>query len=306
MLAELDRRYRRFVQELPSPLQTLASDRSLITGEEPATSLQSVASLGFSVIFPCLFKAGFPGLSAQKQMHIGEAWFFLLLALLLRDHIADNQVPKSQDVLLLQQRFMMQARQVFYLCVGEATDFWTYFDNLNQQVIAALHQEAYHRRTPTAPYDQTNAWEIGVGKLALYKAVPWVMAANTGRWKDLTALETSLDALAAGRQLFDDVGDWQEDLLRGHYTYPLAQAMAHLSTAEAISSEMIAAVMLRSTIREDALRQATIWHKQALAAVENIPVQGWKELVNGSMNECIAYHRWLVLTRLGQQIKEKA
>jgi hypothetical protein len=120
-------------------------------------------------------------------------------------------------------------------------------------------------------------------------------------------LEHSIDALAAGRQLLDDVVDWQEDLARGHYTYPLIQALSQLGEAEVgILPKAIEAVISDSTILEDTLTQVRAWYHQALTAIDGIPCQAWSDFVRHSIAECTWYHRWLIIHRIAEAIKEKS
>jgi hypothetical protein len=115
-----------------------------------------------------------------------------------------------------------------------------------------------------------------------------------------------MDALVAGRQLLDDVSDWQEDLARGHCTFPLAQAASRLKEAAVpVTPETIEAELNNSTIREEALSQSRAWHQQALIEVDAISCHGWTDLVRHSLADCISYHAWLILYRIAQAAREK-
>lgn len=303
-LSELDRRYWTFVKKLPSCLAQLASDRRITVGEGPSMPLQAITGIGLSIGIPWMFHNTFPDLDEGQVLDIGESWLFLLLALLLRDYVADDQVPASSDVEELRRCFVAKGREVLSSFVGNRPSFWPYLDRYEQQVVSALQLEAHYRTSPGEEYDLTIAWQIGAGKSALYKMIPCAMAVLSEAEIVLPALERSMDALAAASQLFDDISDWEEDLDRGHYTYPLAQAVNRLQRGETVPSpQAVAAEMANSTIREEALIQVRAWYEQALAAVEGIPCQGWTDLVQHGRADCLAFHRWLILYRIAEAVK---
>jgi hypothetical protein len=306
-LSELDRRYWAFVETLPSHLAQLAADRKIAAGEGPSTPLRTVAELGVAVSGPWAFRDTFPSLAEEQLLNLGEAWIFLILSVVLRDHLADSQLPLSPDTVELQQRLMTKTRDVFRSSVGSQPIFWQRFEQYEQQVVSALQLEAGYRALPDETYDLTTAWQIGTGKSALFKAIPCAMAVLCEAMPRFAQQELSIDALAAGRQLLDDVIDWQEDLARGHYTYPLAQVLSHLKEAgEEVSPQAIESKISNSTILEDALTQVRAWYHQALTEVEGIPCQVWTDFVRYSMAECTWYHRWLIIHRIAEAARQKA
>jgi hypothetical protein len=305
-LPELDRRYRAFVEALPPHLAQLAADRRIAAGTGPSSPLQTVAEIGIAISGPWAFRDTFPNLAEEQLLDLGEAWIFLILSVVLRDHLADGQLPASPDTVELQQRLMTKAREVFRSSVGNRPVFWQRFERYEQQVVSALQLEARYRVLPDETYDLTTAWQIGAGKSALFKAIPCAMAVLCEAMSYFARLELSIDALAAGRQLLDDVVDWQEDLARGHYTYPLAQALSHLREAGVeISPQAVKAKISDSTILEDTLTQTRAWYHQALTAVDGIPCQAWTDFVRYSIAECTWYHHWLIIYRIAEAAKEK-
>ncbi len=309
VLSELDRRHRAFVETLPPHLRSLARDRRTVIGKGPSSDLQTVAEIGLGLGIPWMFRDTFPGLTEEQWLDVGEAWLFLLMAIFLRDHMADDQVPASTEAKELWQRLMTKAGNVFRSLVGDDSSdfFWQRFEDYDKQVVSALQLEKDYRAWPGETYDLKKARQIGVGKGALYKAPTCAMAVLCGQVSSFPKLDESMDALAAGCQLYDDVTDWQEDLARGHYTYPLVQAIIHLkASAMPISPQTIEAEISKSTIREDALRQAKAWHQESLRAVDGIPCQDWIDLINNSLVDCISEHYRLILCRIAQAVKEKS
>jgi hypothetical protein len=305
-ISELDRRYQAFVETLPPRQLQLATDRKIAAGGDLSTPLKTVAELGVVISGPWIFRDTFPRLSEEQLLELGEAGVFLMLTVVLRDHLADGQLPATPDAVELQQRLMTKARHTFRSSVGNQPIFWQRFEAYEQQVLSALQLEARYRASPGEAYDLRTAWLIGAGKSALAKAIPCAMAALCEAMPRLVPLEHSIDALAAGRQLLDDVVDWQEDLARGHYTFPLAQAVSRLEeVGEVISFQAIESIISNSTILEDALTQVRAWYHRALTKIERIPCQTWADFVNYSVAECTWYHRWLIIFRIAKAVREK-
>lgn len=298
VLAELDRRYWAFVEALPSRLVQLAADRRTITGRGSSQRLQTVAEIEVGLTIPWTFREAFPRVNENQLLDVGEAWLFLLMAIFLRDHIADDQIPVNSDTNELLHRLMVKVRSIFVSLVGTQAAFWQRFEQYEEQVTSALRLEAEYRTLPEATYDLKMARQIGIGKGALYKAPVCAMAVLSEELSSFVKVERSMNALAAGRQLFDDVTDWQEDLARGHYTYPLVQAIIRLeASSKPISQQDIEKEIFQSTIREDALRQARAWHQESLRAVDGIPCQDWVDLINNCLVDCISEHYRLTFYR---------
>ena len=306
ILRELDHRYWSFVGSLPIELARLATDRRTIVGDGSHRPIKSVSEIGFLIAVPWAFVDTFPRLDEKQMLDIGEAWLFLWLAVYLGDHIIDKQVPEIPEYVTLQQLLKANACNLFTSIVGENRIFWDKFDQFSKQMEAALKLETHYRVSPTKDFDYEAAWRIGVGKSAMTKVIPNIMAAISNNAHYISNLELSIDALAAGRQLLDDVSDYREDLEQGHYTYPLAQAIKQLNeTGKRITKKSIETQLFTVTILEDALHQAQDWHLQSIAAVEGIPCDGWIEMASNSLDECKRYHRDLIIYRVAKAIKNK-
>lgn len=306
VLSELNRRYQLFVESLPSRLATLATDPKTVIGEGSFVASQTVVEVSGLTPLPWAFCETFPKVDQQQLLSVGEAWLLFMIACFLRDHLADGQVASTPETLELHQRLMSQVHSLLDPLVGNNSLFWRHFEQYEQEAEVALQLEEQYRSLPEKKYDLAIAWQIGAGKAAGLKMAPCALAVLSGNLSVLPALERSIDAFAAGRQLLDDVADWQEDLARGHVTYPLAQAISLLAVSGShISPQAIESELLRSTIREEMLRQATAWHEQAIAAVDGISCQGWLEIVRGSLMECVQCHRWLIIVNIAQAIREQ-
>lgn len=304
-LLELDRRYRVFVEALPSRLAQLADDRQTVKGSGPSRPLQTVAEFRIHISGPWFFRDAFPNLTEEQLLDLGESWIFLGAAMLLHDHLVDGQLPTRPDAAELRQHLMARAKEIFHSLIGDRPVFWQRFEQYKQQVTSALQLEAYYRASPQETYELAAAWHIGVGKSALFKAIPWAMVVLSDAPSYFVPLEASIDAYMAGGQLMDDIADWREDLVRGHYTYPLAQATSRLhSSGTRVSPQAIEELLFSSTLLKDLLAQAKAWYRQALGMVNGVPCRGWIDFLNAALEECTWYHRWLIIYRIAEAARE--
>jgi hypothetical protein len=304
-LSELDLRYRAFIEALPPHLVQLVSSRNILQSDSPPWPLQTVAELGPMVVGPWFFRDTFPIQAEEQLLDLGESWIFLVSAMILQDDLADGQSLTGPDVVEVQQRLMDKAHDILRSLIGDRPAFWQRFEQYKQQIKSALQLEAHYRDSP-ATYDLAAAWHIGAGKAALFKAIPWAMVVLSEAPSYFPRLEASIDSLVAGRQLVDDIADWREDLARGHYTYPLAQAISRLRDLNTeVSPKAIEALFFDSTILRDLLIQAKTWYCQALEAIDGIPCRGWVDFVNFLVEESTWYHRWLIIYRIVEAAKEK-
>jgi hypothetical protein len=305
-LLELDRRYLAFVEALPPHLAQLAEDRRTLKGSGPSKPLQTVAEFRIHISGPWFFRDTFPNLTDEQLLDLGEGWIFLGAAMLLHDHLVDDQLPTRSHVAELQERLMARAKEIFHLLIGNRPIFWQRFEQYKQQVASALQSELHYRALPQVTYELTAAWHIGVGKSALFKAIPWAMVVLSDAPSYFVPLEASIDAYMAGGQLMDDIADWREDLDRGHYTYPLAQATSHLhNLGTKVSPQAIETLLFSSTLLKDLLAQAQAWYRQALSMVNGVPCQGWIDFLNAALEECTWYHRWLIIYQIAEAAREK-
>lgn len=315
--SELDRCYWAFVETLPPRLAQLATDQRTVAGRGPSDRFHTVAGIGVIVAIPWMFRDTFPHLKEEQLLNVGQAWTFLAAAAYLRDHMADGQVPAGPDAENLLEKLTTKARDVLRSLVNNQSAFWQRFEQYEQRVVSALQLEAAYRRQivsalwseaanrtlSNASYDLEMFRQIAIGKFTPIKVPICAMAALCEEMSSFPKLEGSVDAWAAGRQLYDDTVDWQEDLARGHYTYPLIQAINHLKKSRTpISQETIEEEMYKSTIREDALRQSKAWLQEALGAVEGTPCQGWVDFITACQGENIAEHCRLILCQIAKAL----
>jgi hypothetical protein len=298
-LSELDQRYQAFVRTLPPHLAQLAADRRTVEGRGPSGPLQTVAEIGLGLGIPWMFRDAFPGVKEAQMLDVGEAWLFLLVEIFLRDHLADGQVPAGPNAEALLQRLMTKTRNVFHALVGRQPAFWQRFDRYEQQVLTALQLEADYRASPNETYSLEMTRQIGASKGALYKAPTCAMAVLCKDVPLFSKLEQSMNDLASGRQLYDDVIDWQEDLARGHYTYPLVQAIIRLkASAMTVMPQSIEAEISQSAILQHALRQARAWQQESLRAVDGIPCRDWIDMVDNCLVDCISEQYRLIICQV--------
>lgn len=306
ILLKLDHRYRLFVETLPRNLAQLASNRKTFKGNGPSQPVQTVADFGDLVSGPWVFGDAFPGLGEERLLGLGESWMFLGGAILIRDHLVDGQLSATQDAAELQRRMMNMAEDILHLLMGDHPVFWKRFEQYKRQVEVALQLETYYRTSSLAAYDLAAAWHIGAAKSGLFKVIPWAMVILTDTPLHFASIEASIDSYAAGGQLMDDIADWREDLARGNYTYPLAQAIGHLHNSDTeVSHQAVEALFLNSTLMKDLVTQAKAWLQQALTIANGVPCQAWISHLYSAIEEFTWYHHWVIIYRIAEAARQR-
>lgn len=299
-LHELDKRYFAYAATLKPPLNKLACDKQLFTGEGKSrqiTSLQEVYPL--TTWIPWLFKEAFPTVSETDLLDIAEAGALLILALLVQDHYLDGQLSLHPEIPLLHQQLHTAALRKFHILFEAQSPFWTYFDHYFCQYTEALVQETYEHRGRVTLYSIEKMLEIGSGKSALFKTIATALALKAGARTDIPRLEAALDAFAAATQLGDDGMDLEDDYQNQNYTLPLTQAIPDEQwPTPTLTMKEIDQRLENSVILETLMIQVIKWFQQARDAVADLPCPRWVEFVEFHLAFSERYQRALVAKKL--------
>jgi hypothetical protein len=298
-LQELDRRYFSFASRLPEPLNTLACDQQLFRGKgesQPFKSLQDAHPL--TVCLPWLFREAFPAVSEPEFLAISEASTFLIMGLLLNDPYLDGQLPHHSGLPLLHQQLNKAALRKFHHLFEAQSPFWSYFDHYTDQYTTALLKEMEYQGN-VAAYPKDLMYEIGSGKIALFKAAPTALAVKAKAEELIPKLEEAVDLLGVAMQLCDDIEDWAEDYQRKNYTLPLTLSVPVEQWPNPnLSVEEVGRQLEDSFILERLIAQVIAWFRQALDTVAEIPCPGWVEFVENYLKRAERYQRSLVAKKL--------
>jgi hypothetical protein len=300
-LDELDKRYFAYTATLEPPLNELALDRRVFIGggeSRPITSLQEVHPYLVTCI-PWFFNEAFPSVLESDLLDIAEAGALLILALYVQDHCLDGQLPSHPGLPLLHQWLHTAALRKFHALFEASSPFWSHFDRYLHQYMAALLQETYNHCGQVTTYSLEEMWQIGVGKIALFKAVTTALALKASAEAEIPHLDAAIDAMAAALQLGDDIMDWKDDYRRQNYTLPLTQAIpAEQWPAPTLSVKEVDQRLGNALILETLSKRAIDWFEQALDAVAHLHCSHWVAFIEDRRAVSESYREWLVAQRL--------
>ncbi len=298
-LQVLDRWYFTFAIGLPPPLNILALDRQLFMGKGESKSISSLQDIyPLATWLPWLFNEAFPRVAEADLLDISEAGTLLILGLLLHDPYLDGQLPPHPAIPLLHQQLHSAALRQFHRLFEAQSPFWSYFDHYLGQYTTALLREMEHRGR-VAAYSVEMMYEIGSGKIALFKAVTTALAVQAKAERYISQLEAAVDALGAAMQLADDIEDWAEDYQRKNYTLPLTRVIpSEQWPTPTLSIEEIGQRLEDSIILERLVKQVIEWFHQALDAVAELHCPGWVEFIETYLARAERYQRSLVAKKL--------
>jgi squalene-hopene/tetraprenyl-beta-curcumene cyclase len=159
------------------------------------------------------------------------------------------------------------------------TPAWDAIAALARQYAAAVLDE---RALVTAGYgsaDDERLRRIAVGKAALLKATPAVMACVARRPELLGRFDEAIDQFSDAVQMRDDLQDWRADLAAGRPSRVLRRATAALP-ADA-SPEAVGHALFHGGIADEALHDAVARCEAALRAAAEGGAARWARFVAG-------------------------
>jgi radical SAM protein with 4Fe4S-binding SPASM domain len=164
---------------------------------------------------------------AAQQMALANRFgqFFCLL----QDAVIDRSDSEPAGVLLPGDALFFQFVHRYQSLFSADEPFWRYFERYWTEYLDALAWEVRCCRRPRRSDRGDAIWRAR--KLSPIKICCAGMALLARRPEVLPGLEALIDELHAGWQLWDDLQDWEDDLSRGHWTWPLALARERLHGA---------------------------------------------------------------------------
>lgn len=175
-----------------------------------------------AVAAPWLFWETYQSLDDETFLNISEAGVCLLIASVINDHLADDQLPGTVDATQLAEALTARASILFEQQFPTDSEFWDHFERLTMEYRSALLIELRCRASP-AQFTFAALKRTARGKICPGVITVAAMSIASAQADLLPALEESLKDVAVASQLVDDVHDWRADLAAGHLTYFLAR-----------------------------------------------------------------------------------
>lgn len=166
-------------------------------------------------------------------------------------HLIDFQTDEAivYDPTLLHISILVHAKATaIYGQLSHPGDqfWWRWEQYLNESSVA--ERSLWRHRDVMVPYHEVDLHHMGQ-KSALLKTTAAIYASVTDNWNSLDQLELGLNKAFLAVQLLDDLFDWESDLSRGIYSYPLWLASSGSSlNPMAIGTELLLGHIAESVI----------------------------------------------------------
>lgn len=245
--------------------------------------------------FPQLFQEAFPGLTPEQLQPLALAGRLIANIVLVNDSLFDKPQSLTQlTVATLQlQALQHETYALLYRLFPAGVRFWdhwhtnlsAYFQACCNECLFASGERAW------AEYTETAALQIIEGKSCLLRNSVAGLVELSGAHHLVVPLCRSINHYNIGRQLFDDLCDWKEDLQRGVPSLLLARLLGpELPPCQARQQpELVAALGYRLYAEGHAqalLQQAIQALDRADGFTEGLPRMGWHGLVEHLRQRC--------------------
>ena len=262
----IDEAYRRWVETLAAPLQSIAFALPHHIGHARSRwrSWRQVFPTPATRALPWLVAEGFPAVSPAAGAQLCAAYVFGAFLALIDDRLIDRQAAFSRNLNLVRRCLEAEVLRCLAI-VGRHEGFWRLYRHAFRQYAAAHAREPQLWRGTGARAGHSRYVRESAAKTAIAR-VPVVAIGVLGGATPagLSRLEQLVDHYLVAMQYADDVADWEDDFRSGRWTYFIQQ---HLSAAEARRTAPVTLAELRVRVAaaattEDFLCRAS-WHYAA-------------------------------------------
>lgn len=241
-----------------------------------ACGFESLAQRGtflpptFFSLYPLLFEPVFPDVIQGNIKAIATGSHFLSYWCFVVDHVADREPDAHVGQPLLLGVLLSRAQQAFLEVFPKLdSPLWQHFADAQRDFISAVLDE--ESRSLEVPWEVPRANASAARRAGCAKVVPAAMAFACGQEDFIPAIYRSHDWFAIGRQLLDDLQDWQEDLERDRASCALEMAYTYVQSRDA---ELLGRA-LAGRVGQDILELALTAFHRAISEAAGLPDCGW-------------------------------
>jgi hypothetical protein len=306
LIARVDDRFNAFIASLPSPLKSLAFDPATYSGKQEETTFEGVSQFNPILVGGTwLFFPLFADLDDGLIVSIAEAGAYPVLASILFDHLLDGQARSPGWSMLLQKALQNRGEFAFRSIFPAESPFWGLLDRLSHEHLLGLIAEVAAQEDPGSlnaeVFHQSARAKIAPSLIPLGG-----LAIMADRPSLLNPIEESMKWAIQAGQLYDDLGDWREDLQAGHLTYFL-RGLARDDPWEASSwpAEETLEHRIDSVWQDvETLRKVVEWFNSAQTAVGDLECPGWKAYLDGCITHADSMLTAMLARHLLRSVRE--
>lgn len=297
---ELDRRLAAFLASLPPEVRAAGLRQSTYSGQDGDHPFGGIGPLNPVLVgTPWHFRDFFASVPEREFIGLAEAGALHVLASVVADHLADDQIEPRGSALRLHQALSRAAQERFRDIMGSQVDFWAAFQRSSARHAEALAVEMQLQRSGK-PIPLSSLEAMAAGKVAPIVVTVASLAYRARREAILPSLEGSLAKIAVASQMLDDVLDWRLDLARHHRTHFLSRLVSP-SRDSAVSwptAEWVEGKMLAGWQDVEALEQVGQWMDESLSGLGDLECPAWRDYVDGYRRLTASHLNYAVATHL--------
>jgi hypothetical protein len=245
--------------------------------------------------FPHLFQQAFPGVAPEQIQPLALAGRLIANIVLVNDSLFDKPQPLAQLTVatLRLQALQHETYGLLYRLFPAEARFWDHWrTNLSAYLQACCSECLFASgERAWAEYSEAQALQIIEGKSCLLRNSVAGLAELSGDHHLVVPLCRSINHYNVGRQLFDDLCDWKEDLQRGVPSLLLARLLGPDEPPRQAREQPDRLAALSYRLYAEGHAQALL--QQALQALdradgftEGLPRMGWHTLIEHLRRRC--------------------
>lgn len=241
--------------------------------------------------YPYLFRSAFPQVEREALKRLALAGRFFASGSILFDKAMDGNPHRPGANILRGQLAMAEGFGTLVEIFPGDSAFWPRFRDLFHEFTSACEDELgfSERRTPWSAFTLDRALQIAVGKTALAQATVHGLDCLSGM--EERRVERLLDSVRnyyIGRQIWDDVCDWKEDLRAGTPSLLLARLLPEGPSAPPAAEDLpsLARRIYYEGHLQEVLAIAVEHLDQALASCEPWPDLPWRQVILKVRQDC--------------------
>jgi hypothetical protein len=298
LLDTFDGRYSELARSLPAPLDQYVVQYSTFAGRPSKEPLVGLSSMNAVITcIPWLFWESFRELPDDLFLEIAEAGALFGMASVLVDHLIDNQAANPGETVLLHQALYEAGVARFRRTFAPDADFWAQFDRLAKEHLSGMSLELLGRSDPSCLTGES-FYALASARIAPMLTVVAGLAEALDQWNLMWTVEASIKPVIVAAQMYDDVGDWQEDFEAGRITYYLASLLPpdawQLDRKPTLKDVRQSIDANWSDV--EGIGQVIDWFDESLSALQGLECRAWRKYI-GEYQAIVDKHQTKLVAR---------
>lgn len=255
--------------------------------KDVVVQIPPLAYAGGSYAYLFLLAEAFPHVSQEVLLQGALASIYYILASKMDDWVIDGEIAGRYFcwALLRRQLLFEKARTILRSLFSPSSHFWQLHDQYHRESVQANFLERIRHTGIVAPYPKQEMEQIASGKSSFAKLIPVALAILAGDELKAPPLVRSIEKVAIGNQLYDDVKDWKEDYERKYFSYLLTRVVYAYNLQEQVianpplETKTIGQFLYYGGTIEAVLDEAIHYYSKAIKAVDGLACSGWVEAI---------------------------